>query len=338
MKIYHTETQADYDSLMVELEEQGVKWRAGTNPTEANNWSEFKRQTGIKLQDCILTYRDVEYFERENPETPIIKYTAKKETQLPEWANWLARDKDGVLYAFEKKPLKSEIAWYIIGDDDVYRIMSETDDTFSHIKWTDEEPTPVNKSLHKGGKTEMKEDIKWLKENLQTMINQEYRCYDPLIQQTKPTCRIIMDLIDQLDGPQKPVIPQFVADYIEKWKHKGLTIYEWFTFGNNDMDEDIDKWLYNNTVEENRKREYLLIDAIRNGYEVEKEKLYHVVNEENYFMLRKDDGLVLSMQVSPAMSRKEFGKDPRFMLTKKEIKNYDKRYWAFRKPVEELGK
>lgn len=143
-------------------------------------------------------------------------------------------------------------------------------------------------------------------------------------------------LIDQLDEPQKPVIPQFVADYIEKWKHKGLTIYEWFTFGNNDIDEDIDKWLYNNTIEENRRREYLLIEAIRNGYEVEKEKLYHVVNGENYFMLRKDDGLVVTvvtMQVSPAMSRDKYGKDTRFMLTEKEIKDYDERYFAFAEDV-----
>lgn len=144
MKIYHTETQADYDALMVELEEQGAKWPTGTNPTEANNWSEFKRQTGVKVQDCILTYRDVEYFERVNPETPIIKYTAKKETQLPEWANWLARDEDGDLYAFENKPIKS------FGDGEWFEFecgrlkeVDETDVAFEDIKWTDERPFRV---------------------------------------------------------------------------------------------------------------------------------------------------------------------------------------------------
>ena len=65
--------------------------------------------------------------------------------KLPEWAKWLARDKDGVLYAFEKKPIKSGVAWHIKDDDDDYRIMSETDDTFSHIKWIDEEPTKVKR-------------------------------------------------------------------------------------------------------------------------------------------------------------------------------------------------
>lgn len=29
-----------------------------------------------------------------------------------------------------------------------------------------------------------------------------------------------IDMIEQLDEPQKPVIPQFVADYIEKYKEE----------------------------------------------------------------------------------------------------------------------
>src|SRR5574344_1783841 len=28
----------------------------------------------------------------------------------------------------------------------------------------------------------------------------------------------------------RPVIPRFVADYIEKWKHEGLIMHEWCTF------------------------------------------------------------------------------------------------------------
>jgi hypothetical protein len=151
MKIYHTETQADYDSLMVELEEQGAKWSSGTNPTEANHWSEFETQTSIKVQDCILTYHGVEYFERANPETPIIKYTAKKETQLPEWANWLARDEDGDLCAYRTIPTKGSIFSEWFTRTDGYEKVEETDDTFKHIKWTDEEPTQIKRGLETGG-------------------------------------------------------------------------------------------------------------------------------------------------------------------------------------------
>ncbi|WP_373751328.1 DUF3310 domain-containing protein [Jeotgalibaca porci] len=67
--------------------------------------------------------------------------------KLPEWANWLTRDENGSLYAFENKPIKeTEIGeWIDIGyrDCTVY----ETDDTFSHIEWTDEKPTEIKRGI-----------------------------------------------------------------------------------------------------------------------------------------------------------------------------------------------
>ena len=71
--------------------------------------------------------------------------------KLPEWANWLAREEYGDLWAFENKPLKriGLGAWVEIecGGERV----EETDDTFSHIKWTDEEPTKVKRGLEAAG-------------------------------------------------------------------------------------------------------------------------------------------------------------------------------------------
>lgn len=65
---------------------------------------------------------------------------------LPEWANWLARDRDGELYVFEKKPIKS------VGDGEWFefecgrlKTVEETDDTFETVKWEDEFPTIVDK-------------------------------------------------------------------------------------------------------------------------------------------------------------------------------------------------
>lgn len=82
-------------------------------------------------------------------------------------------------------------------------------------------------------------------------------------------------LIDQLVEPQKPVIPQFVADYIEKWKYADIALGTWFTFNYETMeDNEVSKWLYDNTTEEKSRREYLLIGAVLNGYEVEKEPVY----------------------------------------------------------------
>lgn len=133
----------------------------------------------------------------------------------------------------------------------------------------------------------------------------------------------LIDCINKLDEPQKPIIPQFVADYIEKWEHEGLTIYEWFSFGNNDVDEDVNKWLYDNTMEENRRREYLLINAIRDGYEVEKEKLYFVKEPVTGQFLIRDDSQSRGVKWVDG-----FSTSPSY-FTEAEIKAIDKRYWDF---------
>ena len=155
----------------------------------------------------------------------------------------------------------------------------------------------------------------------------------------------LIDCINKLDEPQKPIIPKFVADYYNDYKYYELTFEEWFEFpesGKEGKTEDKTfEWLLDNSHEVNIERQFILADIIAHGldgYEVEKEKLYHVINKENYFMLRKYDGLVDTMQLSTTMSRDKYGKDTRFMLTEKEIKDYDERFWAFAKPVEELEK
>ena len=52
MKIYHTETQADYDALMVELEKQGCKWLSERKPTEATtNWKVNSSETCVKVDE-----------------------------------------------------------------------------------------------------------------------------------------------------------------------------------------------------------------------------------------------------------------------------------------------
>ena len=145
-------------------------------------------------------------------------------------------------------------------------------------------------------------------------------------------------LIDQLDEPEKPVIPKFVAVWIEETKKQGKSlvfaithIYYKNEIGKspNKEEKKIFQWM------ELAYNEEVFARAWIDGYEVEKEKAYHVVNKENYFMLRKYDGLVDILHVSPSMSRDEYRKDTRFMLTEQEIKDYDDRFWAFAEEVTE---
>lgn len=48
---------------------------------------------------------------------------------------WIARDKNGLLYLHEKKPVKTNYGWY-----NPKGVTILPTDTFPEIKWEDEEP------------------------------------------------------------------------------------------------------------------------------------------------------------------------------------------------------
>ncbi|QIM45679.1 DUF1642 domain-containing protein [Streptococcus ruminicola] len=81
-----------------------------------------------------------------------------------------------------------------------------------------------------------------------------------------------LSYIEQIDEPEKPVVPQFVADYIEE----NRDALEEYVFTNVSVtlpvipaDDPMHKWLNNKGIG-------VIVDSIRNGYEVKKEKLYTV--------------------------------------------------------------
>lgn len=64
--------------------------------------------------------------------------------KLDERFKWLARDKDGELWAFESKPYKNNVQWLTPMNDftDMYRV-AEISSKYSFIKFEDDEPTKI---------------------------------------------------------------------------------------------------------------------------------------------------------------------------------------------------
>ncbi len=52
-----------------------------------------------------------------------------------------------------------------------------------------------------------------------------------------------------LDKPQKPVVPKFVADYIEEYRGGGATLYEMM----DSSEDEVYTWLFGNPTNRNRK-------------------------------------------------------------------------------------
>ena len=83
MKIYHTETQEDYDALMVELERQGCKWFSGDEMTElTKNWERNSSETCVGVDKKVVTYDEKRCYAMKYPDVPIIKYKTKVEEKM----------------------------------------------------------------------------------------------------------------------------------------------------------------------------------------------------------------------------------------------------------------
>ena len=79
----------------------------------------------------------------------------------------------------------------------------------------------------------------------------------------------VLDLVKQLDEPEKPVVPQFVADFISEQKKQGHT----FSCSiDASMSDRVAEWYWGNSE--------LFARAWIDGHEIEKEKRYTVVMKE----------------------------------------------------------
>ncbi|WP_260482061.1 DUF3310 domain-containing protein [Listeria booriae] len=88
MKIYHTETQEDYDALMVELEKEGFLWASGKKPTYSLfKWNEFGKDTCIHLDNKFITRSDLAFVNQSYPSFAIEKYKANDNVNNPSHYN-----------------------------------------------------------------------------------------------------------------------------------------------------------------------------------------------------------------------------------------------------------
>lgn len=137
-------------------------------------------------------------------------------------------------------------------------------------------------------------------------------------------------LMKKIDEPQKPVVPKFVAEWIEYAKKKGdslaISFKPWNLYGVEYSKAD--RWIEDN--QETFARAWI------DGYEIEKEPLYYVKLPVVYFnhwdleaYLMKDDRGNITIADNNDFDDMKF--------TESEIKEIDERYWPFAVPVEEVA-
>ncbi|NTK60366.1 DUF1642 domain-containing protein [Enterococcus faecium] len=146
-----------------------------------------------------------------------------------------------------------------------------------------------------------------------------------------------LELIQQLDEPQKPVIQQFVADLVD-WTNKMQCapsdvirdLHDNGDLANLPRDLELDK------LSEYFEKAYCRYDfekACFVGYEVEKEPLYEVIIGDLYLIKKFNNRNDFYFDTSCSLCAWE---KSAYQLTEAEIKEIDERYWPFAVPVEEV--
>jgi len=131
--------------------------------------------------------------------------------------------------------------------------------------------------------------------------------------------------------PQKPVVPKFVAEWIEYAKKKGdslaISFKPWNLYGVEYSKAD--RWIEDN--QETFARAWI------DGYEVEKEPLYTVtINLDRKYHLVVDEGDG-NDEISTTLTTSHGVLGYRYFLTEKEIKSADENLWLIAVPVEEVA-
>ncbi|EOA3444901.1 DUF1642 domain-containing protein [Enterococcus hirae] len=141
---------------------------------------------------------------------------------------------------------------------------------------------------------------------------------------------IAIELAKQLDEPQKPVVPQFVAEWFEEHKRDlNYSIWKYIRdWEKQDETSDFYQWFdaFDKSIE--------TLFRMKDGYEVEKKPLYEVIIG-NLFLVKKfnnrNDYCFLNK------FELHWWEKSAYQLTEPEIKAIDERYWAFAVPVEEVA-
>ena len=81
MKIYHVETQQDYDALMSELEEKGYKWMGGDKLTDFDEFSTHGIDTYVYGECCGIFISSGNYFKAHHSDETLIEYKEKGDKQ-----------------------------------------------------------------------------------------------------------------------------------------------------------------------------------------------------------------------------------------------------------------
>ena len=146
----------------------------------------------------------------------------------------------------------------------------------------------------------------------------------------------VLDIVSQIDEPQKVVVPKFVAEWIKWCKCSGWHLQK--VLSRLDDDEKVGDWAYDENDDLIPEKVDMIARAWLDGYEIEQEKLYTVeIPNPNLF---ETEHTVIVKRFNQIVMIRFYGDDwktgKEYQLTEAEIKKDFEWAWdaGFAKEVE----
>ena len=150
----------------------------------------------------------------------------------------------------------------------------------------------------------------------------------PIVDKIDISRKGLLELVKQLDEPQKPVVPQFVADWYEKHKYAlEFNIFDYVYRFEQKAKNDFKDWF----DDINTKAIQILVNMHQFGYEVEKEKKYKIT------LLNRNDGDLYLVNQNADLGDKYGHFSPVVLLFTKKTNFSEKCYKLTKKEVVSNG-
>ena len=159
------------------------------------------------------------------------------------------------------------------------------------------------------------------------------------VELTQTGCRAFVPItysFPKVNEPQKPVVPNFVAEYIEKCRRCNLNLQ--MTLYRLDDDTKIGDWAYDENDDLISEKVDMIARAWLDGYEIEQEVLY-TVEIPNPNIIGNEHTVLMKNIFKQIVIRSTYGDNWKtgigYRLTESEIKQDFEWAWQWAKEVEE---
>ena len=145
----------------------------------------------------------------------------------------------------------------------------------------------------------------------------------------------IVELVNQIDEPQKVVLPEFVGEWLEHCRRCNLNLQ--MTLYRLDDDEKVGDWAYDENDDLISEKVDMIARAWLDGYEIEQEVLY-TVEIPNPNIIGNEHTVLMKNIFKQIVIRSTYGDNWKtgigYRLTESEIKQDFEWAFQFAKPVE----